>query len=226
LLFFSLLTPGASYAELQVQFFADYKATDTPLGCSQIHFYDQKVDEDSEPLLVVHSYDNELEEFDYARILDTVRQNKTAERRRRSTTEDAPNETHRVPRQSSLEVPYCDVIPLMIEGYEVPRKDGSETILMPVRYNAGICGGDCGTTMPQEKNLGHNVLLHMLQGSQEFRERHGHRLTRCCAPIKYAPLEVIVSVEPSAYIRIIPNMKITQCECLEIVDSSNTTVEK
>ena len=221
------MTPGAKYAEFQVQFYTDFTAN-TPLGCDKIHFHHLSDNEDTEPLLVVHSYDSELDKIDYAKILDTVRLNKTAERRRRSTG-DAPSE-HRIPRSGdvSQEIPYCDVIPLDIKNNEIPKRDKDELIFLPSNYNAGICGGDCGNTMPQEQNLGHNVLIHMLQGTLEFRNRHGYQITRCCAPIKYAPLEVIVlpPADRSAYIRIIPNMKIVQCECLEIVDFSTPSTRK
>ena len=223
------MTPGAKYAEFQVHFYEDFN-TKTDLGCDKISFHHLNNDEDTEPLLVVHSYDSELDKIDYKRILDTVRQNKTVERRRRATA-DAPNE-HRIPRSptadASSEIPFCDVISLNITNEEVPPKEDGEVIYLPSKYDAGICGGDCGNTMPQEQNIGHNVLIHMLQGSREFRNRHGYHITRCCAPIKYAPLEVIVfpPTERSAYIRIIPNMKIVQCECLEIVDFSNSTTQK
>ena len=210
------MTSGARYAEFQVQFFTDY-TTNTPLGCDRIHFYHQSDNEDKEPLLAVHSYDRELNSIDYAKILDTVRQNKTDRRRR--AIGDAPSE-HRVLRRST---PFCDVISLNITGGEIPKREDDEEIFLPTKYDAGICGGNCGNTMPQEQNLGHNVLIHMLQASSEFRDRHGYTITRCCAPIKYAPLEVIVlpPAPKAAYIRIIQNMKITQCECLEIVDFSN-----
>lgn len=223
------MTPGAKYAEFQVLFHEDFKATE-PLSCDKIHFYHLSDNENTEPLLVVHSHDSELDKIDYKRILDTVRQNKTVERRRRATA-DAPNE-HRIPRSqrvdASSEIPFCDVISLNITNEELPPKEEGESIFMPQWYDAGICGGDCGNTMPLEQNLGHNVLIHMLQGSLDFRNRHGYQITRCCAPIKYAPLEVIVfpPTVRSAYIRIIPNMKIVQCECLEIVDFSNSTKRK
>lgn len=214
------MTPGARYAEFKVQIFADYKATEGPLGCNKIHFYNRNNDEDTEPLLVVHSYDSDLDKIDYARILDTVKLNKTTERRKRSTADASQ------PRK----IPFCNVIELDIKGDEIPKKDRHEEILAPQAYNAGICGGDCGTTMPQDQNLGHNVLIHLLQGSSEFRDRHGHTITRCCAPIKYAPLEVIVlppaATEKSAYIRILENMKIVQCECMEVVDFSTVSKRK
>lgn len=219
LFFFSLLTPGANYAEFEIQFSSDFSDS-TFLDCSSIHFYHLSKDEDNEPLLVVHTYDSEVDNFDYQTVLDTVTQNRTTPERRRRATEGA----HRTSRRSTVtqEVPFCDVIPLNITRDEIPKKDREESVFMPSSYDAGICGGNCGNTMPQEQDIGHNVLIHMLQGSSEFRERHGYQITRCCAPIKYAPLEVIIIPPPreikSAYIRIIQNMKIVQCECSEIVD--------
>lgn len=212
-----------------MQFYTDFKATDPPLGCDRIHFYHESNNEDTEPLLVVHSYDSELDKIDYARILDTVRLNGTARRRRDAG--DAPSAPRSLQTRETVDaqqekIPFCDVISLNITRKEIPKRHVDEEIHMPPKFDAGICGGDCGTTVPQEQNLGHNVLIHMLQGSLEFRKRHGYHITRCCAPIKYAPLEVIVfpaEVERSAYIRIIPNMKIVQCECLEVVDFSNST---
>ena len=206
------MTPGARYAEFQVQFFSKYKATEGPLSCDQIHFYNGNNDEDTEPLLVVHSYDSDLDKIDYARILDTVKQNNTA----------ATEVNKRSARQTQQEIPFCKVLPLEVQGHEIPKKNGSEQILAPSSYNAGICGGDCGTTMPQYPDLGHNVLIHMLQGSSDFRDRHGHTITRCCAPIKYSPLKMIVlppnATSESAYIRILENMMVAQCGCIEIVD--------
>ena len=216
------MTPGARYAEFQVQFFSNYKTTEGPLSCDKIHFYNGNNYEDTEPLLVVHSYDSDLDKIDYARILDTVKQNNTA----------AAETNKRSARQTEQEtIPFCNVLPLEVQGHEIPKKDGRESILMPSSYNAGICGGNCGTTMPQTPDLGHNVLIHMLQGSSEFRDRHGHTITRCCAPIEYAPLQMLVlppnaeSVK-SGYIRILKNMKIAKCECIEIVDFTNVTKRK
>ena len=202
-------------------FFTDYM-TNTPLDCDRIRFYHQSDNEDKEPLLAVHSYDQILNSIDYAKILDTVGQNKIDRRRR--AIGDAPSE-HTVPRRSSDQTPLCDVISLNITSSEIPKREEDEEILLPTKYDAGICGGNCGNTMPQVQNLEHNVLIHMLQGLSEFHDRHGYHITRCCAPIKYAPLEVIVlpPCPKAAYSRIIQNMKITQCECLAIVDFSNKT---
>ena len=217
--FIFLLTSGAKYAEFDVQFSNDFSGT-TSLDCNSIHFYHLPDDENNEPLLVVHSYDSDINNFDYQTVLDTVTQNRTTERRRRAT-----ENAQRISR--SQDIPFCNVIELIIEKDEIPTKNREERIFAPPSYNAGICGGNCGNAMPQDQNLGHNILIHMLQGSSEFRERHGYKITRHCAPIKYAPLEAIIippsSERRSAYIRIIPNMKIVQCECLELVDFSNST---
>ena len=218
----SLSLLGAKYAEFQVQFFNSFSTTN-PLSCDDIHFVHLTGNEETEPLLVVHSYDSEVEKIDYKTILDGLNRTEVAQRKRRAIAE-----TNRIPREAAPKIPYCDVISLNITREEIPRKDSNEAVLIPSMYNAGICGGDCGNTMPVEQNLRHNILIHMLQGSDEFRNRHGRQITRCCAPIKYAPLEVIIHPAPtderkSAYIRIIPNMKIVQCECLEIVDFSGSS---
>ena len=237
LFFLLLLTPGARYAEFKVQFFSNYKATKGSLSCDKIHFYNGNNDEDTEPLLVVHSYDSDLDKIDYARILDTIKQNNTtaAEVNKRSVRQNnttAAEVNKRSVRQTQQEIPFCNVLPLEVQRHEIPKKYGDEEIVQPESYNAGICGGDCGTTMPQNADLGHNVLIHMLQGSSEFRDRHNHTITRCCAPIKYHPLKMLVlppgetSESGRTYLRILENMMVAQCECIEIVDFSNATKRK
>ena len=218
-------TSGAKYAEFGVEFFTDFSDSASPLDCSNIHFFHQNDDEETEPLLVVHSYDSEVEKIDYRTLLERL--NRTTSRQTRSATDYVSNDS-RDPRQSDTGIPFCDVIELNITHTEIPTKHNEERILMPSLYNAGVCGGDCGNTMPLEQDLKHNVLLHMLQASLEFRNRHGYHISRCCAPIKYSPLEVIVNPPPNgekknAYIRIIPNMRIEKCECLEVVDFSRST---
>ena len=120
----------------------------------------------------------------------------------------------------------CSIYSLNITNEEIPKMRG-ESVILPYFYDAKICGGQCGSSLPVAQELQHNMLVHMLQRNQEFRDRHNYQITRCCAPIKYDSLDVIVSPAPNSgtkpFIRIIPNMKIVQCECLEIVDFTATT---
>lgn len=194
---------------------------DNPLSCEEVHFVHSSDNSETEPLLVVHSYDSEVEKMGYKLILDQL--NRTEIERRRRQASASPDAAH--DRNKRNVVPFCNQVTLNIMKEEIPKNRG-ETVIMPSHYDAGICGGNCGQTVPTAMELKHNQLVHILKASSSFRDRHGYEIGRCCAPVRYAPLEVIVELPPtdetkkSAYLRIIPNMKIVQCDCLEIVDFS------
>lgn len=201
---------------------AAYENGDDPIPCTQIQFTHTNAVEDTEPLLVVHSYDPEVDNIGYKTILDQLERSEVQARRRRS------NQPVRSPRQTNTvqrphEIPFCQVYSLTITSEEIPKKRPGETIVIPSSYDAGICGGDCGLSLPSAGDLKHNLLIHTLQTTNAFRDRHDYNISRCCAPINYDKLLVVVNPpesDRSAFVRIIPNMQVVQCECLEIVDFS------
>ena len=222
-------TDETHYAEFTVKIYdssVPFNAnSDSILSCEQMRFVHSSSDEETEPLLIVQSYDFELEKIDYKTILENL--NRTEGRRRRSAPashseggNDGP--VHKRSRRSNVssQPPFCDIYELVIKAAEIPRLPGEE-VLIPQAYDAGICGGDCGQSLPGA-DLNHNHLVHMLQTTAAFRDRHRYNITRCCAPIDYAPLQVIVNPAPTSdsmvpFMKIIPNMKIVKCECIEIV---------
>lgn len=219
---------GVQYAGFKVQIYPSSKDGNGPLPCSEIEFVHSRSNEDTEPLLVVYSYDRELEKIDYKTILNNLNKSEVARRRRSANLANSQNVLKRKARDNNIAstvspATSCNVYSLNITNEEIPKMRG-ESVILPYFYDAKICGGHCGDSLPVAQELQHNMLVHMLQRNQEFRDRHNYHITRCCAPIKYDSLDVIVSSEQNpGFIRIIPNMKIVQCECLEIVDFTATT---
>ena len=211
-----------NHAEFFISIYKDAasKSSD-PILCDQWQFYNNTntdTNTDTEPQLVVHSYDTELEKIDYKRILDGLNSTENVIKRSASSTSDTMQRRRRQTKINN----HCGRYSLNITNHEISTVKG-ETVLVPFSYDAGICGGGCGQSLPVDQEIRHNLLVHMLQSSDDFRNRHGYNITRVCTPIKYQGLDVIVSPPESSgskapFIRIIPNMRITQCECLEIVD--------
>ena len=183
--------------------------------------------------MVVHTYDVELEKIDYKKILNNLNKTEVARRRRSANPANSGDILERRARNTNQDSKdtttspgsSCNGYSLNITNEEIPKMRG-ESVILPYFYDAKICGGHCGSSLPVAQELQHNTLVHMLQRSQEFRDRHNYQITRCCAPIKYDSLDVVVSSstsESKPFLRIIPNMKIVQCECLEIVDFTATT---
>lgn len=191
-------------------------SSDSPLPCNSIQFLHTSADENTRPHLVIHSYDPELEKIDYTKVMDSLNITDPNTVQRRSVQVRAGNSNQRRPRQTDTD--FCRVYPLNITQNEIHNVI-EETVVVPSFYDAGICGGGCEHTFPKFPDLRHNVLIHILKGTAEFTDRHGYNITRCCAPKKYAPLDaIVVDSNNRPYIRIIPNMVIEECECLEVID--------
>lgn len=212
-LLYEMVRGNHTHAEFTVNFFDNDDPSNNALPSCL--FVSSSSNIEKEPLLIVHSYDFELKKIGYSSILENLNRTDLARRRRAGSninTEPAPR---------------CGLFPLQILASEIPRSSGQE-ILLPSQYDAGICGGSCGQTLPVQEDVHHSQLVHFLQQTAAFRNRHDYNIRRCCAPLEYDSVEVIVETSDSklSMLKIIPNMRIKKCECIEIIDfesSPNTT---
>ena len=158
---------------------------------------------DHHPLLMVYTYDPDAENIDYSMLSTMVAVPPTTETRKRQAV------------ATNLQ-PSCTVHPLEVTKEDlngIPLIKG-HTIHLPASYNAGICGGECETTFPNEPQ--HAQLIHLLILRNKFRA-HGYSFTQCCAPVQYLPLDVLsVSTQAVVQINRLKNMKIKKCECIDI----------
>ena len=220
-----------------------YQKQEGILDCSEspVEFVYTQTNQEQEPLLVVYSFDPEVEKIDYQAILASLGENPTnhvAERRKRQSSSTVAQEP----------LPSCSLFPLNITAGDIPPKRRGEVVLYPLHYDAGdcvilvyfivyisiflsiypgICGGQCLSKFPTTQDLKHAQLVHLLLNRGTFNDRHGYTFTQCCAPVKYSSLDVLIRPAPgdnsrSVYINIINNMKILECECLDVVDFSTS----
>ena len=141
----------------------------------------------------------------------TSQGNTPAARRRRTSNIESP--------------PSCRVNQLTIQGSDIPWKD-DEYIVRPITYNAGICGGACGSTLPTSEELRHTQIVHLLVNLDKFEESQ-YTFQQCCAPVKYSSLQILVRPKPSTgrnmYMSLLAHMRISQCECLDVIEFKKST---
>ena len=233
--FFSI---GKTYALFTVKI---YKADDPKQevgSCTEVKFVYQSVNEDNIPLLIVYSYDPKIEHMNYKllaeRVLAENMLSTTAatsdtlpgvqavpdsERRKRDDATMAPTAT-------SPPIPGCRVNELTINAQDLrylnPNKNPKGfNVIMPVTYNAGICGGKCDRSLPSNSGSDHALFIHLLLGTEGFKQQQKshYSYTQCCVPISYKPLEVLYEDDVNNLsINIIKDMIIKECECLDVLD--------
>lgn len=217
---------GESYAFLELSIFKDlnsYMAREK-MACTELKFtYDDFTEEDT-PLLVVYSYDPKLKNINYQaiakRTLDEV------------STTGTPVTTTRKRRRRSINsnstIPGCTRHSLWVKGSKIfPELVGKQPgdtfeVVIPDQYDAGICGGGCSRTFPVNAPSNHAPFIHVLLGISDFIEQQNNNFnyTECCAPVEYTQQDVLARSATGVAIHIIPNMKITKCECIYIADFS------
>lgn len=123
----------------------------------------------------------------------------------------------------------CDPAHTQVNQLDIENADlsmlwlnSNERIVHPLRYNAGICGGSCGSTLPSGDNLRHSQIVHLLVHLEKFQD-HQYKFTQCCAPVSYTPLQLLVRplYRRGFYMVVVTNMIIRKCECLEVIDFDN-----
>ena len=137
------------------------------------------------------------------------------QRRRRRHTHPSP----KIP-------PACQVNDIFINTSSIPLSStlGEGSIIAPDSYNAKICGGSCGNTLPRYNK--HSRLLHYWLTSNDFEhppyEGWKTKFHQSCAPIEYKSLTVIFKPKNEPWIRLVllRNMRIVQCDCLEVIEFS------
>lgn len=180
------------------------------MPCLEIKFLYQDFTDENTPLLVVYSYDKKIENISYKQTVETM-----------ITTQELPTPSLAQSRKKRS-IPTCQVNNLTIPGaniYKYMEGVDSENIavLYPSTFNAGICGGACTGTQPENTAL-HATFLFQFLGDPDSSPTHGYDLIKCCTPVKYDPLQVLLRMDGVVEINIIDGMKVSACECLDIVD--------
>ena len=124
-------------------------------------------------------------------------------------------------RQAHGKLPACRLNNLNIATANIHLPDNllEGKILLPVTYNAGICGGQCGNTFPM--HMTHSQLVHMLVTSQSFEYTKPQGMNtdfeQSCSPVQFSSLVVIFLKAGSTRLVTLNNMRITKCDCLEVL---------
>lgn len=167
------------------------------------------------PLLITYTYDSRVEHVDYSAIAKKVRSS--------TPTIAAPAVNRR--KRTAGALGECQVQNLTIFTHEIfpgiVTTNEDESIVFPSSYDAGICGGYCDFLGPETTT--HAPFVHLLINILEvFAPSHRHpeyNFMKCCAPVSYLPLKVMVTTPPyeATMIRVVDDMIIDKCECLDII---------
>ena len=208
---YCLFLAGESHAVLTVHL---YKEDNHHLECKELNFVYEDFTEKNMPMLIVYSNDPSLARVNYQALahkaitennIATAPTNVLTRRRRRS----AP--------------PACAVHPLHVRGSEIfavmgERNRSDLQVVSPITYNAGICGGGCDRTHPQDANI-HARFVHALLASSSFRNQHRrYSFTQCCAPVQFEDVRVLShSKLEGEIINVYRDLKLTRCNCIDII---------
>ncbi len=174
-----------------------------------IEFVTNSYSQSSVPLLVVFTNDQSLKAVNYASVERAYLKEQMNEH-----AVDVVSSHSRRKRQTTT----CGVYPLTIPTATITEEitgRNSFTIISPLSYNAGICGGRCLYQTPV------TTIRHTLMVNLYFRLNpipSGYSISQCCAPAYFSPL-VVHGHEPGASLvkLILPHMSVNTCECLEVV---------
>lgn len=225
---------GEPYAvfKLQVYPYDERLQLSPPLACEDdlVPFVFTRDNTDTEPFLVVYSYDDEVEQINYGLIMDQLERDAqdqpTIASPSVSTSTDIDTNQALARRKrdaTPVELPLpptCSVQQLNVTAADLNRLSvirGSQ-VFLPLSYNAGVCGGKCGSKFPRGPQ--HAALIHILLNQGTFNDRHGYSFSQCCAPVRYTSLETLTRSGYEFRINILTDMKIMQCECLDVIDYS------
>lgn len=200
-----------------------------PLPCDTVKFTYQGYSDTTTPILIVYSFDKNIEKINYKDVVDSVISGMYMGQ---PTESPAPGASARRRRQSETPPPFCGVQELKIDTNPhvtgaLAGVDVSDfSVLFPLDYEAGICGGECGAVIPDISPFNHAPFLasllerESLNLKSQYMASHNYVFDHCCAPVSYAPLVVLAMVSQSTTILTVPHMQIHQCACLDIVKLS------
>ena len=170
-------------------------------------------DEEHEPLLVIYSYDPEEENLNLEAILNRL---ESASTPGPTGMTEAPTVSERRKRN---EPPHCHVRDLYISTThlnQIKFAGTGQTIILPTSFNAGICGGRCQSQFPRVSSQ-HAALVHLLLQRRFFSGLNYNKYKQTCSPVRYSPIEFLVrGPDDSFQILIRHNMRITDCDCLDV----------
>ena len=182
-----------------------------PYACKDapVQFVSSRDDLEHEPLLVVYSFDPEAEKINYKYLLDSAQPEDESSQRRRKRS---------IPVKRNVDLPpQCSVHSLMIISAHLNSisQFRNQQIVSPERYDAGICGGVCEYSIPT--SFAHASLVHLLISRNSFTQ-HNYQFVQCCSPTAYESKTFLTRGQDDVFkISVLQNMKITSCECIDVV---------
>lgn len=191
-----------------------------PLSCNSAKFVNRDYSDLTEPIFMVYSYNPEIDNINYSEIADELIENILS-----ASDGAAPAVSVNSAQRRKRQTPTCKVNELQVSGSSIFNKMVGSTasdfsVLIPQDYNAGICGGSCETKLIPYHTSKHAPFIFLLLEQSSFKEKHSYTFTRCCAPVKYGPLQVFSISNGSTNIFTIEDMIIEKCQCLDIIDLS------
>jgi hypothetical protein len=180
------------------------------LSCNAVMF--TSTEYENKPTFIVYSYNEDITKISYKDVTGDVIAGLTE---RELTTGSTASES----RRKRETTPICHVNELLvpsdlITNQMVGSSPNNFTVIFPDSYNAGICGGSCKTSLGPI-NTKHAEYVYILLEQVRFTYRYNFK--RCCAPIRYGPLDILSRSDGDYKISTIRNMKVKKCECLDIV---------
>lgn len=215
----SSISTGETHAIFHVKIYKDFEMKQMT-SCIDVKFININYSDDTVPIFVVYSYNPVIENINYNEIADEVIEKMMSEEAAGGSVSVGGVQGQRRKRQVST----CQVNELIVGGEKIlNRMVGSRaadfSVLFPEVYNAGICGGSCKTTLlPDKSDTNHAPFVYLLLEQPSFKEKFSYSFSRCCAPVRYGPLQVFSMSDGSSNINTIEDMRIEECECLDIIN--------
>lgn len=224
LLIYQFFSPGAigeRYAIFHVKVYKTVPDLDSKnaMPCTSIKFVDRDFTEETKPVYIVYSYNHEIENINYNDIANEVIENiLTTDGDSAAVSQTGPSRRRKRQIQHNCKVNEMRVNKDNIYNKMVGSVSQDFEVVVPLSYNAGICGGACDTSLiPDGSPSNHAPFVYLLIEQKKFRDLHGYSFQRCCAPVKYGPLTVFSTSDGSHQINTIDNMIVKQCQCLDII---------
>ncbi len=188
-----------------------YQSPNEALSCGkEIHFHIGNQDEAKIPMLVVYSFERseslnftEAEEQIKKQLEKAKAEGSPLTRRRRNAPTTCGR--HELYINSSM------IPPFLIGGFS------TFTVILPYRFNAGICGGRCHVHPVHKNAKHHSVLINVLLRQNEPLTNKG--LTQCCAPLRYKPIHILGVGDDNKVpvFHTIDGMEVVECGCTDVV---------
>ena len=109
-----------------------------------------------------------------------------------------------------------------VQSFQVNLSSILPYVIVPTTYNAGICGGSCERNPPEMRSsLPHTYLVHSSIDSKTLTSSSSCLdavVQRYCIPTGYRSMAVIILLESGLEYRVVSNMVVNQCDCVEVVE--------